>query len=80
MIVVVVVVAVKGSNRRKAESLLSEMKSRGAKPADVSYNNFISACGMGGEWQLALNLFDEMRKSSLTVSLYMYVVPLCPEI
>ena len=60
----------KGSNRRKAESLLSEMKSRGIKPADISYNNLISACGMGGEWQLALNLFDEMRKSSLTVSLF----------
>lgn len=58
----------KGSNREKAESLLSEMKSIGVRPADISYDNFISACGMGGEWQLALNLFDEMRKSGLVVS------------
>lgn len=50
-----------------AAKLLSEMKFRGFRPDNITYNTVITACGKGGEWQLARELMDDMRKSGLAV-------------
>lgn len=51
-----------------AATLLEEMYSRDLQPDNVSYNSVISACGKGGQWQLALDLIGRMRKAGLVVS------------
>ncbi|CAE7582658.1 unnamed protein product, partial [Symbiodinium sp. CCMP2456] len=38
----------------------------------ISYNSTISACDKGGQWQLAVHLFDSMRKSKVEADAISY--------
>lgn len=60
-------VVVQGGNHTKAAELLGEMTNRGMAPNTISYNSVIYACGRRGEWQLALDLLELMRKSGYAV-------------
>lgn len=59
----------KGGKQWNAAKLLEKMKSLGLRPNKCSYDTVIHACraGAGGEWRLALDLLDDMRRSGLTV-------------
>lgn len=47
---------------RRAISLLDQMKRNGVPPDGWSYSSSISCCGAELEWELALDLMEEMRK------------------
>lgn len=41
------------------------MKDRGAKPDLVAYTAVMDCCGKAGQWEMALNLMQEMRDEGL---------------
>lgn len=52
----------KGLNSAKALQVFDRMRSRGVEPTVVTYSALISACEKCGQWKLALDVLEGMKK------------------
>lgn len=48
------------------------MQATGIRPDQIAFGTAVSACAMGGQWERALFLLEEMRQASLRPDVIAY--------
>lgn len=48
------------------------MQATGIRPDQIAFGTAVSACAMGGQWERALLLLEEMRQASLRPDVIAY--------
>lgn len=58
--------------QRHGHVVLQEMQAAGIKPDQIAYGTAVSACAMAGQWQKAVALLADMRRSKLRPDVVAY--------